>query len=376
MVSVICDGNYLFHKTFAVFSDFGSKQPGEVLRDPVEQAMFMRKIITDICYSLNQLPVNGHVIFCKDSRSWRKDLKIERAEYKGSRVKNEKVDWGSFFDLMDEFGKFLEMNGYIYSTAQGAEGDDLLWFWNEKLRNMGHNVVIYSGDKDSHQLVGCDSTWTVCWNANSKNNKIFCSNNWKQDYLDKERETSIFNLDFAADGEKEKMVNLSASSTLEFTDPIRLTFEKILTGDKGDDVPSVFSYEKTPGKIFKLTKAKAESIYESFKQSGWGNSKLEDVWKSDEFKDWISGYVLRSLSYTDNATNRKEVSHNYHENAQLVWLSNQVIPEAVLTDMEFSYTNKDLEVKPVLTDKKNLIGRSRWDKYEAPSAFNPFKSFK
>ena len=38
----------------------------------------------------------------------RKDLKIERADYKGSRVKDEKVDWGSFFDLMDEFGKFLE----------------------------------------------------------------------------------------------------------------------------------------------------------------------------------------------------------------------------------------------------------------------------
>ena len=376
MVSVIIDGNYLFHKTFAIFSDFGSKQPAEVLSQSADQGMFMRKIITDLCYSLNQLPINGHVIFCKDSRSWRKNLEIKRAEYKGSRIKNEKVDWGAFFDLMEEFGKFLEINGYIYSTAQGAEGDDLLWFWNEKLRNLGHNVVIYSGDKDSHQLVGCDSTWTVCWNANSKNNKIFCASNWKKDYLDTERETSIFNLDFAGDTEKEKMVNISASATLEFTDPLRLTFEKILTGDKGDDVPSVFSYEKTPGKIFKLTPTKAKSIYESFIQSGWGNSKLEDVWKSDEFKDWISGYVLRSLSYTDNATNRKEVSNNYHENAQLVWLSDQVIPESVLADMEFSFVNTNMEIKPVLIDKKNLIGRSRWDTYEAPSAFNPFKSFR
>lgn len=376
MVSVICDGNYLFHKTFAIFSDFGSKQPGEILRDPIEQGMFMRKIMTDLCYSLNQIPVNGHVIFCKDSRSWRKDLKIKRADYKGSRVKDEKVDWGSFFDLMDEFGKFLELSGYIYSKSNGAEGDDLLWFWNKKLRGLGHNVVVYSGDKDSHQLVGHEETWTICWNANSKNNKIFCPNNWKDNYLSKERETSIFNLDFIADNEKDKMVHLSSSATLEYTDPIRLLFEKILTGDKGDDVPSVFSYEKTPGKIFKLTKSKAESIYESFKQSGWGNSRLEDVWKDDEFMDWISGYVLRSLNYTDNANNRKEVSNNYQENAQLVWLSDQVIPEKVLADMEFSYTMIDLEVKPVLIDKKNLIGRSRWDQYEAPSAFNPFKSFK
>jgi len=376
MVSVIIDGNYLFHKTFAIFSDYGSKQPGEVLSQASEQGMFMRKIITDLCYALNQLPTNGHVIFCKDSRSWRKDLKIERADYKSSRIKDEKVDWGSFFDLMDEFGKFLENNGYIYSTAQGAEGDDLLWFWNDKLKKDGHNVVVLSGDKDSHQLVSCDDTWTICWNANSKNNKIFCSNNWKTDYLDNERETSIFNLDFVADSEKDKMLNLSSSATMEFTNPEKLTFEKILTGDKGDDVPSVFAYEKTPGKFYKLTKAKAEAIYESYKQSGWGSSRLEDVWKDDEFKDWISGYVLRSIGYTDNKDNRKEVANNYHENAQLVWLSDQVIPENVLANMEFSFSTTRKEIKPALTDKKNLIGRSRWDSYEAPSAFNPFKSFK
>lgn len=376
MISVVCDGNYLFHKTFAIFSDYGTKQPGQVLSDPADQGMFMRKIMTDLCYALNQIPVSGHVIFCKDSRSWRKDLKIERADYKGSRVQDEKVDWGSFFDLMDEFGKFLEMNGYIYSTAKRAEGDDLLWFWNKKLRERGHNVIILSGDKDSHQLVSCDDSWTICWNANSKNNKIFCAENWKRDYLEKEEESSIFNLNFVENHEKDKMLALTASATLEITNPEKLTFEKILTGDKGDDVPSVFSYEKTPGKIFKLTKAKAESIYENYKQSGWSNSRLEDVWKDDEFKDWISGFVLRSMAYTDNSQNRKQVANHYHENAQLVWLSDQVIPEDVLAEMEFSFSTTNLEIKPITLDKKNLIGRSRWNSYDAPSAFNPFKSFK
>jgi 5'-3' exonuclease len=377
MTSVIIDGNYLFHKTFAIFSDFGSKQPGEVLSKTEEQGMFMRKIMTDICYSLNQIPTTGYVIFCKDSRSWRKNLDIKREEYKSGRVKNESVDWGSFFILMEEFGKFIELNGYIYSKAQGAEGDDLLWFWNKKLKELGHNVIIYSGDKDSHQLVESENgRWTICWNANSKNNKIFCDKNWKSDYLEKEEDVSIFSLDFVGNNEKEKMVHLSASATLEAVDKNKLIFEKILTGDKGDNVPSIFSYEKTPGKIFKLTPAKSASIYENFKQSGWGNSKLEDIWKNDEFKDWVSGYVLRSLSYTDTASNRAEVANNYHENAQLVWLSDHVIPEEVLAAMEFAYTNTDLEIKPTLTDKTNLIGRSRWDKYEAPSAFNPFMSFK
>lgn len=377
MISVIIDGNYLFHKTFAIFSDFGSKQPGEVLSNESEQGMFMRKIITDLCYSLNQLPITGQVIFCKDSRSWRKDLKIERVDYKGSRVKDEKVDWGSFFDLMDEFGKFLEMNGYVYSKSPGAEGDDLLWFWNKKLKELGHNVVVFSGDKDSHQLVeSTEDRWTICWNANSKNNKIFCGKGWRENFIDKDEDVSIFNLDFVKDTENDKMSVICSSATLEEIDTKKLTFEKILTGDAKDDVPSVFSYEKTPGKIFKLTKTKAESIYENYKSSGWGNSDLEDIWKDEEFLDWISGYVLRAMAYTDNSVNRKDVAKNYIENAQLVWLSDQVIPEKVLAEMEFSFSSNSLEIRSILTDKKNMIGRSRWNSYEAPSAFNPFKSFR
>lgn len=377
MVSVCIDGNYLFYKTFSIFSNYGSKQPGDILGNDQDRAVFMRKIITDLCYALNQLPINGHVIFCKDSRSWRKDLKIERVDYKGNREKDEKVDWGCFFDLMDEFGKFLELNGYIYSFVKGAEGDDLLWFWNKKLREIGHNVVIFSGDKDSHQLVSEENgIWTICWNGNSKNNKIFCSPNWEDDYLNKEDEVSVFNLNLSHDEEKEKLKKIVASASLEKINPEKIIFEKILTGDKGDSVPSVFAYEKTPGKIFKITPNKAISIYESFKQSGWGKSSLEGIWKDDEFKDWISGYVLRAMSYTDNSENRKVVGKNYHENAQLVWLSDEVIPENVLSGMEFSFSQINLEVRGILTDRKNMIGRSRWDSQTGPSSFDPFKNYK
>ena len=377
MVSVICDGNYLFHKTFSIFSNYGTKQPGQVLSDSADQGMFMRKIMTDLCYALNQIPVSGHIIFCRDSRSWRKELDIKREEYKGSRKHDEKVDWGSFFDLLDEFGKFLEINGYLYSVAKGAEGDDLLWFWNEKLKNDGHNVIIYSGDKDSHQMVESDKNrWTICWNANSKNNKLFCDESWSKNYLEKEEEVSIFNMNFVGDDEKNKIKALCNNATLEIVDKNKLIFEKILTGDKGDDVPSIFSFEKTPNKFYKITAAKASAIYENFKKSGWGNQTLEAIWKDDEFKDWVSGYVLRSLSYTDNKENRNQVSLNYHENAQLVWLSDQVIPEKVIHEMEFMYSESDKNLRHAVIDKSNLIGRSRWANLEMPSAFNPFKSFK
>jgi len=375
MISVVVDMNYIWHKTFGVFSGYGSSNPGEVLSKESDRNIFMRKVITDLCYSLNQLPIDGHVILVKDSRSWRKDLVVERAIYKGSREgkKDTKVDWGSFFDLLEEFCSFAELNGYIYSKAQGAEGDDLLWFWNKKLRESGSNVIIFSGDKDSHQLVGVDETgWTICWNANSKNNKIVAHNGWKEKYLDLEQELSVFNISFDTETEQEKIKKLLGSCLLEEIDPERLIFEKILTGDSKDDVPSVWAYEKTPGKLFKLTDSKAAAIHTHYKASGWGSQNINEIWDDAEFREWISGFILRSMSSIDNTENRKLAAKNYQENAQLVWLSDKVIPADVIDNMELSFTSKNLDIKAILLDRKTMIARSKWAAELAPSNFDPF----
>ena len=375
MISVIIDGNYLFHKTFGVFSGYGSSNPGEILSKESDRNIFMRKIITDLCYSLNHLPIDGHVIFVKDSRSWRKDLEVERAEYKGSREdkKDKKVDWGSFFDLIEDFGNFSQLNGFLYSKAQGAEGDDLLWYWNKKLREAGSNVVIFSGDKDSHQLTSVDSSgWTICWNANSKNNKIVAANGWQEKYLDKEQELSVFDISFDTETEQEKIKKLLGSCSLEEIDPERLIFEKILTGDSKDDVPSVWAYEKTPGKLFKLTDSKAKDIYNHYKSSGWGEQNINEIWDNKEFREWIAGFILRSMSSIDSTDNRTLAMKNYHENAQLVWLSEKVIPADVVDNMELSFTSKKLEAKAIMLDRKTLIARSPWAAELTPSSFDPF----
>jgi hypothetical protein len=375
MISVIIDGNYLFHKTFGVFSGFGSKEPGEVLSKEGDRNIFMRKIITDLCYSLNQIPINGHVVFVKDSRSWRKDLKVERAEYKGSRKEklDKKVDWGSFFDLIEEFGQFLELNGYTYSKAAGAEGDDLLWFWNKKLKEMGSNVVIFSGDKDSHQLVDKGpEAWTICWNANSKNNKIVAETGWTEEYLNKEKEVSIFDVTFDSESDQDKIKKLLGSVVLEEINPEKLIFEKILTGDDKDDVPSVWAYEKTPGRMFKLTASKANDIHTHYKASGWGSKDLSEIWDSTEFREWISGFILRTMNSIDSKENRALATSNYHENAQLVWLDSRVIPEHVIETMSQSFHNKNMEGREICLDRKTLISRSPWAQELTPSNFDPF----
>jgi hypothetical protein len=125
MINILCDGNYIFHKTFGIFSGYGNVDPAKVLGKKSDQAMFIRKVSTDLCAALKSLPSGGRLIFTADSRSWRRDIEIEDGGYKSNRVKDENVDWSIFFQLLEEFGIQLEKMGFIFSKVPGAEGDDL-----------------------------------------------------------------------------------------------------------------------------------------------------------------------------------------------------------------------------------------------------------
>ena len=142
MINILVDGNYIFHKTFGVFGGFGTKDPSKVLETSGEQAMFIRKVATDLCAGLKLLPQGGRLIFTSDSRSWRKDVEIEDGGYKSNRIKDETVDWTIFFDLMTEFGHQLENQGFVFSKVKGAEGDDLLYYWSDYFNSVGENCII------------------------------------------------------------------------------------------------------------------------------------------------------------------------------------------------------------------------------------------
>jgi len=374
MVTVVADGNYLFHKTFGIFSGFGAKSPGDVLSSESDRNLFMRKVITDLCYSLNQIPDINRVIFCKDSRSWRKDFKISRSVYKESRIKSEGVDWGSFFKLMDEFGIFLESNGYTYSRYTGAEGDDLIWAWCDHLKDSEDCVIVISGDKDMHQLVNyTDQRWTGIWNTNSKNNKISVSHDWK---LNPDLEPTIFDVNPSSGSSDYKLDKLITSCVIDKINTKELVFKKILTGDKKDDVPGVFPFLKG-GKVYNVSDSKAQKIWDLYLQSSWVKKDMEEIWDDQEFLSWLSGLCLRMLSQTDNTENREKFKLYYEENAKLVWLNSKTIPSDIIDGISehIEKENSKERSNPVI-NKKQLIDKSPWGgTNNTPSGFDPFELF-
>jgi 5'-3' exonuclease len=376
MITVLCDGNYIFHKTFGIFSGFGSKNPGDVLSSEAERNMFIRKVITDLCYSLNQIPEINRIIFCKDSRSWRKDYKITRSVYKESRVKSEGVDWGSFFKLMDEFGDFLEENGFIYSSYQGAEGDDLIWAWCDYLKDSDDCVIVISGDKDMHQLVDyTDKRWTGIWNTNSKNNKLVVHSDW---VIGEKKEPTIFDVTPASGSNDSKIEKLVSSCIIEKIDIKEFVFKKILMGDKKDDVPGVFPYQTKNGKNANIAEGKSQKIWDLYTESPWAEYSLEEIWQNEDFLGWVAGLSLRLISQTDNKENREKFKKFYEENARLVWLNSESIPHNMVQGLRNHVIELDMKDKsPVLIDKKIMIEKSPWAKDSTPPrGFDPFDLFK
>ncbi len=375
MITVCVDGNYIFHKTFGIFSGFGSKNPGDILSSEAERNMFIRKVVTDLCYSLNQIPDIKTIVFCKDSRSWRKDYKITRSVYKESRVKEEGVDWGSFFRLLEEFSEYLEENGFIYSSYKGAEGDDLIWAWCEHLNNLGETVIVISGDKDMHQLVKyTDKSWVGIWNSNSKNNRLIVSENWKKHDT---TETTIFDVDPTTGSNDSKMDKLLSACTLEKIDTKAYIFKKILMGDKKDDVPGVFPYSTKNGKNSNIAEGKANKIWDLYLQSEWRDYDMEDLWANDDFLGWISGLSLRLISQTDNQENREKFKQYYEENARLVWLNQESLPKNMVEGLRSHVRERfNMERLPLNINKKEMIEKSPWgNESKPPKGFDPFELF-
>lgn len=377
MINILIDGNYIFHKTFGVFGGYGSKDPAEILKTAGEQSMFIRKITTDLCSALRTLPVGGRLIFTVDSRSWRKDVEIEGGGYKSNRVKDENVDWSVFFDLLQSYGEHLENMGFVFSKVDGAEGDDLLYFWSDYFNTKGEDCVIISGDKDMYQLARWKgNNWTAVWNSNSKNNILSVPQSWESDWLNKMGETTIFNISESMDPDKDRFKDFVKKIDLQEINPRDFVFVKMLIGDKGDAVPGIWEM-KSGEKTNNVTPKKAEAILTSLQESKWKDVEFKDLIDDSEFLDWISGMVLRLMKDVDSKENRDKVSSNLLRNYKLMWLDKYVIPREVIekTIIELK-RGISLPRKSITLDRVKILDGTNWIVTQsAPKSFDPFNNF-
>jgi 5'-3' exonuclease len=378
MVNILIDGNYIMHKTFGIFAGYGKDiDPGKILADKKDQSAFVRKIATDLCSSLRMLPSGGRLIFTSDSRSWRKEVEIENGGYKSGRVKDENVDWSIFFELLNSFGHHLERMGFIFSKVEGAEGDDLLLFWSRKFNQEGENCIIVTGDRDLHQLARSeDGVWTAVWNNNSKNNLFTVPLGWNVNLSQKSQEISVFNMELTISPEKDKLEEFIKKVNVSEIDSKPFLFKKILTGDSGDSVPSVWEFISN-GKVNRFTEKKSDDVYSLFLNSEWKDLSVSDLLVNDDFLSWISSLILKISKGIDSTENRVKVRSNFLRNYKLMWLDPEVIPDSV-NKACYSEIERGISLgkRSVTLDRIKILEGTEWvtPGYQ-PKGFDPFENF-
>lgn len=377
MINICVDGNYIFHKTFGIFAGYGNVDPSQVLSKKSDQAMFIRKVATDLCAALKSLPTGGRLVFTMDSRSWRKEIEIENGGYKSNRIKDENVDWTLFFELMESFGNQLEKQGFIFSKVNKAEGDDLLYAWSNYFNENCEDCIVISGDKDLHQLARFNKgSWTAIWSSNNKKNVVTVSKDWRKKWLDKEEEASVFNMGSVISSDREKMSALISKCELNEIDSDLFILNKMLVGDKGDAVPSVWEI-KHNGKTMGFTQKKSDTIIDAIRNSEeWKDLKMTEMLMDNDFLSWFSGYALRLMKDVDSMENRKKLASNLQRNFKLMWLSENSIPEEVMSMMSLEIRRGiSLQRKSITLDRVKILDGTTWiTPNYSPSSFDPFSN--
>jgi 5'-3' exonuclease len=350
---LIFDGNYLFYKSLFVFSSYGSKD--KLLEDEKDQAMFIRKIATDMSYAIRQFGNPDHVIFTIDSRSWRKDIEIQDGSYKGHREKDEsKVNWDNFYNCMNEFSKILLTRGFVVSRQEKAEGDDLMALWAKALNENGMDTVIITGDKDLTQAVDMTDSgnFTVVYNPNTKTRKIVAPKGFNK-WMTAE-EADIFNVESYMNRGKDLIQDALNSIGIEEIDPFYVVFEKVIMGDAGDAVPPIFTWTKD-GKTFRITPAKCLRIWEILNSVKPVTDIMELPGRAAEISAAISA-VVKHNPPTDL------IRHNLERNTQLVFLDERIIPvsiqEAFKPNLEALLKRKTLSARTY--DMHSILDGSRF----------------
>lgn len=360
-LNIIIDGNYLFHRTLFIAMGFTNRN-GIYLEKESEQNQFIRKIATDFSYDVNLFKGCNKVIFTKDSRSWRKEYS---AEYKSNRKYDKNiVNWNIFYQLMDEFIEIISKQGIITSSIEKAEGDDLIYLWSNYFLENKESSVIITADKDLTQLVNYDDkNFIVVYSNKSKNKKIVTKTGFIDWIKDKEtKPINIFNMEdaqiIADDANILLKKILNSDIEIEEIDPAGVLLEKIICGDKSDNVSSIWTWKNKNGNTNKATKTYFNKIY---------NTLIEKYYKIDIGEITTNQALINRIKQIISSTSKqnissKEFTENLIRNWKLTCLNNETIPSEIQENFYSSLKSKNINTKCPSFNRIELLKGTKFEK--------------
>lgn len=333
--TLLIDGNYfVFSRLFVL----PKPKTGQLLGDDKQMSQFMRKLAIDFASEMRKLKMFvDDVVLTVDSKSWRKDLYPE-ADYKGTRKQSSDVNWQGVYSVYEEFQKILQAKGVTVHQIQGAEADDVIFGWSTALNNRGKSCIVWSGDRDLIQLVNYSKTNDAhtIWYYNTRKS-LYAYEGFERDMNasianDMPTDDLLFNMGgehMTRDAYQTNILSWVKDLKIEVTevDCDRFIFNKILIGDKSDNIPSVVTWQKEMkgGKLrtYSITEKMADTIYDQFIKEQ-DNFTIEYLFNT-EYKNKLTDIIYRVVGHGNLNLIKSALSNNI----ALMLLHTKTIPDSI-----------------------------------------------
>ena len=377
--TLIIDANYFVYSRLFVLPRDKNKR---FLDSENDRGMLMRKLAMDFASEMRKFKnIANRIVFVCDSKSWRKDM-IPEAQYKANRKQSDAINWTAVFEVYDEFKELLKKRNVIVQQMPGAEGDDLVFAWSTFLNMQGDNCIIWSGDRDLMQLVNynpANNAYSVCYDSTRKVMGTYPGFEKWLKYRTVKDDADIFSVTavYVDDMIKQEIESFIKSNKIRIW-PIycdEFIFNKILTGDKSDNISSVVQVVKPTktGKTrtTKISDNKALQILKEFKMK---HKRMSIVYLfDDEYKNYICSLIKKVMKIEVPLIDLKL---KLEQNIKLMLLHTATIPDAIQGPM-FDAVKEDSKIAigqyEGLLDKDDILEKTTYiQKKYIPTSVDPF----
>lgn len=349
--TLLVDGNWLLMSRFSMNKEAFLKENSELEKQMAlhECVNLMSKSISLVLTRFEGI-VDNVVLVC-DGQSWRKKVpkpKSLEADYKGTRVRDEDLDWEYIFKSLNTLEEEVTKKGFTVSHTFNAEGDDAIWFWKTYLNENKINCVIWTSDNDLKQLVSYeDGTWTVWFNDRYG---VFMDEKLNQ----QQDELEMFMMDAQNAGTNFILESFTdrAETQVNYINPENIVMEKIICGDKSDNIKAVVRIVKG-GKTYSVTPKMWNEVKEHLEIN-----TLDDFFAS---RDIILSELRKIKKFQGTELSLDDCKEQFDYNTKLVWLDNSTIPQEVqeeIATVNYSY-NSELDLlkldESILDTKEEVV---------------------
>jgi 5'-3' exonuclease len=310
---LLIDGNYLLQKSVHILHK--NKILASELYNVIE-----RDYIT-----LTKLYPFDKIYFISDSfKNWRKEF---FNDYKGTRKRDDKIDWEFVYSEFSKLKEYLKSKrNCIQYQIESLEGDDIIAYLTNTLNNKGHSVFIMSNDSDLFQLIHYDTDKryiNMMYNSKMTDDKIYIPQHYtiftkyiKDTYVDDmfEDNNEIEFLEF--------LNNFTRTRKISYIDSEMELFQKIM-GHNKDNIKSVYMRGDRG-----IGKNGIDKIYKMYK-----DTYPEPIdFNSEIFKQRIIDHIKLYKRLKDSSMD-DSMNERLKRNMKLVKLDKDSMPEYLYKNM-------------------------------------------